>query len=66
MIIKKMDSKQEEIPELMALLKGKPTPYQRFSTVFPIGERSLLYPWTDMGRATAWATNTNAFISLTF
>ena len=30
MIIKKMDSKQEEIAELTVLLKGKLTPYQRF------------------------------------
>ncbi len=30
MIIKKMDSKQEEIAELTALLKGKLIPYQRF------------------------------------
>jgi hypothetical protein len=30
MIIKEMDSKQEEIGELTALLKGKPIPYQRF------------------------------------
>jgi len=30
MIIKKMDSKQEEIAELTALLKDKLTPYQRF------------------------------------
>ncbi len=30
MIIKKMDSKQEEIAELTALLKGKLTPQQRF------------------------------------
>jgi hypothetical protein len=30
MIIKKMDSKQEEIAELTALLKGRPIPYQRF------------------------------------
>ena len=30
MIIKKMDSKQEEMAELTALLKGKLTPYQRF------------------------------------
>jgi len=30
MIIKKMDSKQEEIAELTALLKGKLNPYQRF------------------------------------
>jgi hypothetical protein len=29
MIIKKMDSKQEEIAELTALLKGKLIPYQR-------------------------------------
>ena len=28
MIIKKMDSKQEEIAELTALLKGRPTSYQ--------------------------------------
>ncbi|VVB65309.1 Nuclease-related domain protein [uncultured archaeon] len=30
MIIKRMDSKQEEIGELEKLLKDKPTPYQRF------------------------------------
>jgi hypothetical protein len=30
MIIKKMDSKGEEIGELTALLKGKISPYQRF------------------------------------
>jgi hypothetical protein len=30
MIIKKMDSKQEEVAELTALLNGKLTPYQRF------------------------------------
>jgi hypothetical protein len=30
MIIKKMDSKQEEMAELTALLKGKLIPYQRF------------------------------------
>ena len=30
MIIKKMDSKQEEIAEVTALLKGKLTPQQRF------------------------------------
>ena len=30
MIIKRMDSKQEEMAELTALLKGKLTPYQRF------------------------------------
>ncbi len=30
MIIKKMDSKQEEITELAALLKGRLTSYQRF------------------------------------
>ena len=30
MIIKKMDSKQEEIAELTALLKGKLIPYQWF------------------------------------
>jgi hypothetical protein len=29
MIIKKMDSKQEEIAELTALLKGKLIPYRR-------------------------------------
>jgi hypothetical protein len=31
MIIKKMDSKEEEIIELTALLRGKLTSYQRFS-----------------------------------
>ena len=31
MIIKRMDSKQDEIAELMALLKGRLTSYQRFS-----------------------------------
>lgn len=30
MIVKKMDSKEEEIAELTALLKAKLTPYQRF------------------------------------
>jgi hypothetical protein len=30
MIIKKMDSKQEEIAELTTLLEGKLIPYQRF------------------------------------
>ena len=39
MIIKRMDSKQDEIAELTALLKGRLTSYQRFSMEREVGAK---------------------------
>jgi hypothetical protein len=64
MIIKKMDSKEEEIAELTALLKGKLTSYQRFSMERELrairagvsGEKdSAYYIGFYFGRSKNWA-----------